>query len=151
MIYRDTTHRELYEQWLQQTHTEGDDVEYSALFYLLAADEITRKHVTDIFDFEERCIKPWGLFSAPWQTSTSRKTIRLAFNLFNCGMCCDMDKNGEFIELTSDLYTPGCIFACSYAPYYIQAIKIRYPHWLFLSDSDEYRDRPEPVEDEMHV
>lgn len=125
MIYRDQIHRDLYKKWTTQTHTAGDP-EYSAMFYLLALDDNTRKHINDIFDFAEHSIKPRGLFNAEWLTGGSRKTIRLAFNLFNCGMCCDIDKNGEFIKLTSDLYTPGCIFGCSYAPYFIQAIKIRY-------------------------
>lgn len=140
MIYRDTTHRDLYEQWIQQTHTKGD-VEYSAMFYLLAMDEITRKHINDIFDFEEHSIKPRGLFSAPWQTQMTRSTIRLAFNLFNYGICSDRDENGEDIPDTADRYTPANIFDNYYAPYYIQAIKIRYPHYckpgLYLSDSDE--------------
>lgn len=125
MIFRDDMHKALYEKWTNQTHTAGDP-EYSAMFYLLALDDNTRKHINDIFDFAEHSIKPRGLFNAEWLTGGSRKTIRLAFNLFNYGICSDRDESGEDIPDTADLYTPGYIFACSYAPYFIQAIKIRY-------------------------
>jgi len=134
MIFRDDTHRELFERWTKQTHTERDP-EYSAMFYLLAMDENTRKHINDIFDFEEHSIKPRGLFSAPWQTQTTRSTIRLAFNLFNYGICSDRDENGEDIPDTADRYTPANIFACSYAPhfgifdFYVEALKIRFPSY----------------------
>lgn len=138
MIYRDTTHRDLFLRWTKQTYTERDP-EYSALFYLLAMDGVTRKHINDIFDFSEHCIKPRELLSAAWQTDTSRKTVRLAFNLFN-GICSDRGGDGEPIPDTGEYYSPREIFACSYAPYYIQAIKIRYPHYckpgLYLSDSE---------------
>lgn len=140
MIYRDQTHRDLYKKWTDQTHTAGDP-EYSAMFYLLAMDEVTRKHINDIFDFEEHSIRPRGLMSAGWITGSSRDTVRLAFNLFNYGICSDRDESGEDIPETADHYTPGYIFACSYAPYYIQALKIRFPEYcragLYLSDTDD--------------
>ena len=129
MIYRDTTHRDLFLKWTKQTYTERDP-EYSAMFYLLAMDDVTRKHISDIFDFSEHSIKPGGLLSAAWQTSTSRKTVRLALNLFNCGICSDRDRDGEPFPGSSRCYTPGEIFACSYAPYYVEALKIRYSDYF---------------------
>lgn len=129
MIFRDDTHKELFERWTKQTHTERDP-EYSAMFYLLAMDGTTRKHINDIFDFSEHCIKPRGLLNAAWQTSTSRKTVRLAFNLFNYGICSDRDENGEPLPDTGGHYSPGEIFACSYAPYYVQALQIRYSEYF---------------------
>jgi len=128
MIYRDDTHKELFERWTQQTHTERDP-EYSALFYLLAMDDVTRKHIDSIFDFTKHSIKPRGLLSAAWQTSTSRKTVRLALNLFN-GIYSDMGGDDEPFPRSSVCYSPFEIFACSYAPYYVQALRIRYPEYF---------------------
>ena len=129
MIYRDTKHRDLFLHWTKQTYTERDP-EYSAMFYLLAMDEVTRKHIDSIFDFTKHSIKPQGLLSAEWQTSTSRKTVRLAFNLFNYGICIDRGGDGEPFPESNRCYTPGEIFACSYAPYYVQALQIRYPEYF---------------------
>ena len=42
----------------------------------------TRSHVTEIFDFEQKCLKTECL-KAGWQTSSSEKAIRMAFNLFS--------------------------------------------------------------------
>lgn len=95
-----------------------DEYRY-AVAYLLALDPCCRAHYKDIFDFSEGVIKPEGLHNA-WQTGTSTKTTRLMFNLWN-GYC------GEDTEEQSSLYAPEHIFACRYAPYYWQAIKLRYP------------------------
>lgn len=43
---------------------------------------LTRSHVTEIFDFEQKCLKTECL-KAGWQTSSSEKAIRMAFNLFS--------------------------------------------------------------------
>lgn len=139
MIFRDDMHKALYEQWTKQTHTKGDP-EYTSMFYVLAADEIAREHITEIFDFSEICIKPKGLFESPWITSTAAKSIRFAFNLYNWGICADRDQDGGEITDTADRYTPAALFACSNAPYFLQALKIRYPEYfksrLYLSDDE---------------
>jgi hypothetical protein len=52
------------------------------------------------------------------------------FNLWN-GCHSDgetyTDRHGEEVELPSYRYTVDEIFNCSYAPYYWQAIRLRYP------------------------
>ena len=65
-----------------------------------------------------------------FQTGTSMKTTRLAFNLWNG--CYDdgetyTNKDGYETELPSSYYTPDQIFNnAEYAPYYWQAIQIRF-------------------------
>lgn len=107
------------------------DVYHMAVAYLLALDTVTRQHISDIFDYDEDCIKPDAL-EKPWQTGTSRKTTRLAFNLWN-GCCYDgetyTDSEGYTADLPSGNYSVADIFSCSYAPYYWQAIKIRFPEY----------------------
>lgn len=105
------------------------DVYHKSIAYLLALDTVTRKHINDIFDFKEDCIKPESL-KKPWQTSTSRKTTRFAFNLWN-GCCSDgetyTDEDGYTRDLPSRHFAVDDIFCCQYAPYYWQALRIRFP------------------------
>ena len=105
------------------------DCYHRSLAYLLALDTVLREHIEDVFDFQEDGIKRDGLHNG-FQTGTSMKTTRLAFNLWNG--CCDdgelyTDKYGYETELPSRYYTPENIFCCKdYAPYYWQAIKLRF-------------------------
>lgn len=129
MIFRDNTHEDMYNvlcgkmRYLDEYH--------KALAYLFALDTVVRKHVSDVFDFAEDLIVREGL-NKGWQTGTSMRTTRLAFNLWN-GCCSDgevyTDKNGYEADLPSSYYTPENIFCCEYAPYYWQAIKLRYPNF----------------------
>ena len=99
-----------------------------AMAYLLALDSELRKHYLDVFDFENDGIKINALNKA-WQTGTSKKTTRLAFNLWN-GCSTDgetyTDKGGYERDLPSSYYTPEQIFCSVYAAFYWQAIKIRF-------------------------
>lgn len=68
----------------------------------------------------------------PFQTSTSLKTTRLAFNLWS-GTVYDsddpetyIDKSGEKEYVPSKYYAPNYIFSCNYTPYYFEAIKMRF-------------------------
>lgn len=107
------------------------DVYHMAVAYLLALDTVTRQHVNDVFDYDSDCIKLDAL-EKPWQTGISRKTTRLAFNLWN-GCYTDgetyIDDEGYPDDLPSGNYSVADIFSCSYAPYYWQAIKIRFPEY----------------------
>lgn len=124
IIFLDLEHQELYNKLCSTMSSRAALDEYHlAAAYLMSLDTVCRKHTGDIFDFEEDSIKPEGL-SKEWQTGTSSKTTRLMFNLWN-----GYNSEGEPLEeeKPSSYYTPEHIFACSYAPYYWQAIKLRYP------------------------
>ena len=105
------------------------DCYHFSLAYLLSLDKVLREHTDEVFDFKEDGIKREGLHKA-FQTGTSLKTTRLAFNLWNG--CYDdgeiyTNKDGYETELPSSYYTPDQIFCCKdYAPYYWQAIRIRF-------------------------
>lgn len=97
------------------------DCYHISFAYLVSLDSILKKHIQDIFDFEDDCIKHDGL-SAEWQTGTSHKTTRLAFNLWNG---CYFD--GEEPNTTCKGYSVDEIFSCcEYAEFYWIAIKIRF-------------------------
>ncbi len=131
MIFKDDRHKKAFYQILDKMQFNHSDPERTALAYLLSLNEDCRSHISDLYDFEERIILVEGLDKA-WQTHTSLKTTRLAFNLYN-GYCYDNEtykgSDGQERDLPSEYYSPVNLFACSYAPYYWQAIKIRYPEY----------------------
>ena len=123
MKFRDTEHEELYNKLCSRMAY--IDCYHKAVAYLISLDTVCRQHIADMFDFDEDVIIPECL-RKPWQTGTSKKTTRLAFNLWN-----SYQSEGEPLkeEQLSPNYTPEHIFSCSYAPYYWQAIKLRYPEY----------------------
>lgn len=94
------------------------DTYHKALFYTFGIDKDCRYHIDELFDFKNDCIKKAGL-RGPWQTSGSDLTTRLAFNLWN-GFVQDGFENES---------TPYELFACEYAPYFFEAIQLRYPDY----------------------
>jgi hypothetical protein len=96
----------------------GKDPYRMALFYLLGLTGETRRNIDSLYDFDENTIKSGGMFE-PWQTGTSIKITRLAFNLFN-GYC------GEAEGEKPSLYTPYEIFPGQYLEYCLTAIRLRY-------------------------
>ena len=115
LIFSSEQHRAFYEKNMARVR---DDSYHKALFYLLGVSGDTRQRVNRLFDFEEDCIRPEAL-NEGWQTSGSRRLCLLAFNLWN-----------GYIE-------PGCereaapydLFACGYAPYLLEGIRLRYPEY----------------------
>ena len=122
MKFRDDNHKNDYIALLQKMNASDRDVYRQALAYLLTLDTVCNEHIEQMYDFRERCIISECL-DGEWQTGTSLKTTRLAFNLFNGGLSwCD--------EEDRRLVTPTEIFCCDLAPYYWEAIKLRYPEYV---------------------
>lgn len=113
-------HEKAFWSFLARAGKRFDSYHFS-IAYLLTLDKECRKHLDDLFDFEGDGIKPEGI-NKSWQTGTSAKTTRLAFNLWNG---CNADGEDD----TSPLYTPAELFCTSYARYYYEAIKLRYPEY----------------------
>ena len=82
MIFKDDRHENAFYQILDRMQLSYSDPERTALAYLLALNEDCYTHINDLYDFEERVIIAEGL-NQEWQTHTSLKTTRLAFNLYN--------------------------------------------------------------------
>ena len=100
------------------------DPERKALAYLFAVDTVCFEHIRELYDFEGDSIKPDTLDKA-WQTGTSCKTTRLAFNLYN-SFCSDRFEN----DLPSVSFTPVELFCSEYAEYYVEALRIRFPEFF---------------------
>ncbi|MDD4509461.1 MAG: DUF6075 family protein, partial [Oscillospiraceae bacterium] len=60
-----------------------------------------------------------------WQTGTSKIICRLAFNLWN-GYCYEECEDDQPV---SAYYVTDNIFCCSYAEYFFEAIRLRYPEY----------------------
>lgn len=97
------------------------------LAYLLALTEDTYKHRDLLYSKDERHILPAGL-EAAFQTSTTRRITLLAFNLYaNSTAFCDYDENDIDLTGFKSLCTPEHIFNDGLAPYFVEALKMRYP------------------------
>lgn len=132
LIFYSVRHKKDFHLLLERMRS--TDPYHMAVAYLLALDTVLRDHTEAIFDFQKDVIRIEGL-SEGFQTGTSAKTTRLAFNLWNG--CYDdgeeyTDKEGYKVPLPSQYFTPEQIFSCTeYAPYYWQAIQLRYPEIQF--------------------
>lgn len=117
LMFCDQEHRAAYEYWINAV--ECPDSYHQALLYTLAICPDTRSRIQRIYDPHERMIDP-SVLNEGWQTSSSRRVCLIAFNLFN-----------GFIDST-DPYaaTPYDLFCCSYAPYFLQAVQLRYPEYF---------------------
>lgn len=108
------------------------DIERKALAYLFALDTVCFEHIRDLYDFSDNRIMLSGL-EKDWQTGTSGRTTRLAFNLYN-GYCSDgetyIGSDGTEDNLPSACYSPAYLFCCEYAKYYVEALKIRFPEFF---------------------
>lgn len=118
--FYDTEHEKAYNEICKKMSYL--DEYHSAVAYLFSLDTVCREHVNELFDFVDDCINPFVL-DKPWQTSFSRSTTRLAFNLWN-GLCCDDDFNSICN------FTVARIFCNIYAPYYVEALKLRFPSYF---------------------
>lgn len=115
LIFTSDQHRAFYEENMARVR---DDSYHRALFYLLGVSGDTRRMITRLFDFEEDCICPEALHEG-WQTSGTHRLCLLAFNLWN-----------GYAEPGHEADTaPYDLFACGYAPYMLEGIKLRYPEY----------------------
>lgn len=116
-IFKDDDHREFFESCMEKSKVA--DCYHEAFFYIMGTTSETRAHISSLFDFGKDGIKPDGLHEA-WQTSTTRKACRLAFNLWN----------GYIEDEDGSRYTPEDIFATDLAPYLMQGVRLRYPEYF---------------------
>lgn len=122
--FRDDQHKADYLRLLGQM--KSADCYHQAVAYLLALDEVVVNHVDDVFDFAGDMIKFETALDHGWHTGTSYKTTRLIMNLWN-GWNREFDAEGE--AFPSVRFAVDNIFSCSYAPYYWEAIKLRFPEY----------------------
>ena len=131
VIFQDETHKARYhhlkELYSKDGRGEDLDAYTRALAYLLALTPETYNNRERIYNAKERSIKPLAL-EAGFQTSTTTRITLLAFNLFtNSTAFCDYDEDGADLTAFKKLCTPEHIFNTNLAPYFMYALKLRYP------------------------
>lgn len=135
MEFIDYAHKEFYEKKINElTKLDKTDVYYKSLIYTLSICETTREHFASIFNIKKGEININSIESA-WQTGTSAKVTRMAFSLWNRCMY-DSEEDRENDKMSSS-YNPSEVFCCSYAPYFWEAIKIRYPEYTKYQQKDK--------------
>jgi hypothetical protein len=124
--FADNDHLEFY---AAQSDRLNPDRYLKALIYTLGICPDTRRRFSSLYDDKDKSIVP-GAIHSPWQTSSSLKVTRLAFQLFTdvASSAFLSDGNPDFDECARHSVTD--IFCCSYAPYFVEAIKLRYPEYM---------------------
>lgn len=126
VCFFDVAHKAFYMEKLEQAEREKRRVDsyVQSLIYLCGLCPDTRTHFSRLFDWEDWCIRPEAL-NEGWQTGTTGKISRLAFNLWN-GYGQE-DPEDEYI---SARFLPDELFCCEFQPYFFEAIRLRYPNMV---------------------
>jgi hypothetical protein len=131
MKFKDNEHEEFYNAMVARTNSQNDPYR-QALFYALGVSDTLRSNVSYLYDFEERIIKPDGIHHG-FQTHSTTRLTYLAFNLFNGGApsAYSLSMDGKHDEAYTEAmyYTPAEIFCCGFAPWMLEAVKVRYPEY----------------------
>jgi hypothetical protein len=122
--FNSKAHELFYKEMLSRTNQ--TDVYHKAFFYCMGVCETTRKHIEVLFDFKQGGIVTENLH-LPFQTGTSYKVCRMAYNLWN----------GYVEEGAENSTTPSSLFACEFAAEFYQAIKLRFPEYCREQDHDK--------------
>lgn len=127
IVFAGREHEQFYYENLQKVRCA--DVYHKALIYTLGINSDTRAHIDRIYGFVDGLVKPECLTEG-WQTSGSARVVRMAFNLY-CNGTPSVDENMDTREQLDECkrYSVEDLFCCSYAPYFWQAVKIRYPEY----------------------
>lgn len=127
MKFADKEHQKFWNEKYEEMQRMGKtDCYYKSIVYVLGICETTREHFDNIFNLKSGEINIDSLQSA-YQTGTSEKVTRMAFSLWNR---CNYDSKEDIDkEKVSKSYNVSEIFCCSYAPYFYEGIKIRYPEY----------------------
>ncbi|SHG89758.1 DUF6075 family protein [Tepidibacter thalassicus] len=124
MIFKDEKHKTFFKEQVEKTRSRNDPYR-KALFYVWGLTEETRENIESLYNFKEKAIDFEGL-NKSWQTGTTIKVCRLAFNLYN-GLYGQQDESESAMD-----YTPYGIFDCGLIDYMLEAVKIRFEEYKGL-------------------
>ena len=68
--FKNKDHEAAFNKFVKKSGIDTSDKERLSLFYVLALNEDTRKHIQDLYDFQENWIRTTALNKA-WQTGAS--------------------------------------------------------------------------------
>lgn len=136
IAFADSEHKEAFLKVLGRMGVMRDPY-YVSLAYLITLDRVCREHTDDIFNFKDMVIRSQCLKHS-WQTGTSKKTTLLAFNLFCGGYSWCPNSLKRYC-------VPDEIFCSSLAPFYCEALRIRFCFDQAVPEPDS-TDEPEAEE-----
>lgn len=127
IIFISDAHEKFYYEKLKEVRYQ--DVYHKALCYCLGISDDTRRNAYRIYDFKTGCVKTECLHEG-WQTSGSLRVVRMAFNLYCNGTpsAFDYEDAEEQVDECRQ-YAVDELFYCAYAPFFWQAVQIRYPEY----------------------
>ena len=142
LLFESEAHRDFYDS---QMATVKNDCYHRALIYAIGIYSDTRRNFSETYDKKERAIVR-GCLNAAWQTGGSLKATRLAFNLFTDRPITAIDYVGNIGKIVEDFdecarYSVSDIFCCGYAPYFMEAIRLRYPEYMAGARLSTSKDR----------
>ena len=129
MKFVDDEHKAFFGRMVARTRT-ADDVYRKAFFYAIGLTSTTRHNIRDIYDFAEHCPK-FDAVRKGWQTSTSVRVTRLAFNLYN-------GYDGNRLDFHT-AYTPYELFSDGLMEFMFEAVRIRYPEYTAAKQEEARR------------
>lgn len=136
MVFENKKHQEFYNKMINMlSKYQKVNVYEKCLVYTLGLCETTRKHFKEIYSIKD------GIYidslQARWQTGTSVKVTRMAFNLYNDSIIYESEDDIDK-KVISTKYCPSELFSCSYAPYFFEAIKLKYPEYFREKTKEMY-------------
>lgn len=134
MNFIDKEHEEFYQSKISEY--QNADCYHKALIYTLGICETTRDHFREIFGKNKEL--NFDSLQSAWQTSTSEKVTRMAFSLWNSSSMYESEKDATEGNISNE-YNPSRIFCCSYAPYFYEALKIRYPEYTKALNNEHFK------------
>lgn len=132
--FYDRDHEAFFRRGLERASTERhrQDTYFRSLLYLCGLCPETREHFSRLFEWQEWSICPESLEEG-WQTGTSRKTTRLAFNLWN-GYGLEQPDD----ERISPAFLPDELFCCEFQSFFFEAIRLRFPEYTDAGPSPSH-------------
>lgn len=127
VLFISEAHEKFYNEQLNKTRRKDDYQQ--ALIYCLGLTDETRSNIQKTYNFENGCFNTKCLSEA-WQTSGSRKVVRMVINLYCNGVPSVYDykdSTGHLDECRE--YTVEELFCSTYAPFFWKAIQLRYPEY----------------------
>lgn len=130
IMFESKEHYSFYTEKVAQLNA---DVYLKALIYTIGICPDTRRRWPEFYDEKERGVLT-KVINEGWQTGTSYKVTRLAFQLYTDGTPTAniYDENDNCTEDFRECsrYSVSDIFCCGYAPFFVEAIKLRYPEYF---------------------
>lgn len=132
MMFASKEHYEFYHQTAERLNA---DCYLASLIYTVGISEDTRRRWNSFYDEANRQIKT-EVLQEGWQTSGSKRITRLAFQLFTDGtptaITFDEKDNSQEDFRECQFYSVSDIFCCENAPFFVEAIKLRYPEYFMI-------------------